>query len=83
MVTNKQVRILIDMLNKGKPLYFAAAKSGMSEKTARKYRDIGKYPSEIKNQHNRKTRKDPFEEVWDEIKTLLDTHPNSQTKQKS
>lgn len=79
MVTNQQVRILIDMLNKGKPLYFAAAKSGMSEKTARKYRDIGKYPSEIKNEHNWKTRKDPFEDVWNEIQTLLDTHPKIQS----
>ena len=38
MVTNSQVRILMKLVNKEELLKTAAAKAGMSEKTARKYR---------------------------------------------
>jgi hypothetical protein len=37
----------------------------MDEKTARKYREIGKLPSELQQEHDWRTRKDPFEEAWD------------------
>ncbi|MGD8501744.1 MAG: hypothetical protein PVJ86_13915 [Phycisphaerales bacterium] len=45
MVTDNQVRILMKLVNQEKLLKTAAAKAGMSEKTARKYRKSGKLPS--------------------------------------
>ena len=72
MVTNRQVRVLKEMLGKGKSLIVAAAKADMDEKTARKYRDLGKLPSEIKVEHTWRTREDPFSEVWKEIEEKLE-----------
>jgi hypothetical protein len=46
-------------------------KAGVDEKTARKYRRLGKLPSELATAHTWQTRKDPFEEVWHEIKSML------------
>jgi len=63
MVTDQQVRRLKMLINKEKTKAIAAAKSGMDEKTARKYIKSNKLPSEIKKQHTWKTRKDPFEET--------------------
>ena len=42
------------------PLSKAADKSGMSEKTARKYRKSGLSPNESKKAHEWRTRKDPL-----------------------
>lgn len=39
--TNRQVRLLMSLLRNGLPLQTAAAKAGMSEPTARKYRTCG------------------------------------------
>jgi hypothetical protein len=47
----------------------------MSEKTAVKYRDTGKLPSELKKEHTWRTREDPFESDWPEIKGMLETEP--------
>ena len=38
MVTDEQVRILMKLINQEQTIQKAAAKAGMSEKTARKYR---------------------------------------------
>ncbi len=58
----------------------AAAKAGMDEKTARKYRNLGKLPSEIKEPHDWRTRQDPFEEVWLEVKGKLELNPGLEAK---
>lgn len=50
----------------------AAAKAGMDEKTARKYRKLGKLPSQTKRQRTWRTRKDAFEGVWPEILEILE-----------
>jgi hypothetical protein len=50
----------------------AAAKAGMDEKTARKYRDGGKLPSQIKPVRTWRTRKDAFEEVWPGVLEILE-----------
>ena len=47
----------------------------MDEKTARKYRDTGKLPSEMKREHTWRTRKDPFENVWEKVKKILENEP--------
>ena len=65
MVTDRQVRLLKKLLQAEKTLRVAAAKSGMDEKTARKYRELGKMPSELKQKHRWRTRKDPFSDIWE------------------
>jgi hypothetical protein len=64
------------MLSEGKKLSTSAMKTGMDEKTARKYRDTGLLPSELKKEHAWRTRVDPFEEDWPEIAELLSVEPN-------
>ena len=44
----------------GEPLGRAALKAGMDEKTARKYRRLGKLPSESRQPRTWRTRPDPF-----------------------
>ena len=48
MVTDTQVRRLMKLMQMERSLALAAAKAGMDEKTARKYRDLGRLPSEVK-----------------------------------
>ena len=67
-------------LGKGKSLAASAAKADMDEKTARKYRQLGKLPSEIKVEHTWRTREDPFAEVWEEVKKKLKINPGLEAK---
>jgi len=68
------------LLNEEETLKAASLKAGMDEKTARKYRDLGKLPSQCRVEHNWKTRKDPYEDVWDEIRMKLEANPGFQAK---
>ena len=80
MVTDNQVRRLMKLIQTEKTYAIAAAKAGMDEKTARKYRRIGKLPSEIKKERTWRTRKDPFKGVWDEIKSKLEINPGLEAR---
>ena len=71
MVTDQQVRRLFKLVQTEKNFGIAAMKAGMDEKTARKYRMLGKLPSELDTAHTWRTRKNPFEDVWHEIKSML------------
>jgi len=74
MVNDLQVRRLKKMLSKGKTLEVSALVSGMDVKTARKYRELGKLPSELKRDRHWRTREDPFKDVWPEIRALLENN---------
>jgi hypothetical protein len=80
MVTDLQVRTLMKFLKQDKTLKQAALKSGMDEKTARKYRNIGRLPSQMKVNHTWRTRDNPFDDVWDEIKSSLESNAGFQAK---
>ncbi len=80
MVTNRQVRKLMTLLNQEATLSTAAAKAGMDERTARKYRRLGKLPSEVRRLHDWRTRPDPFAEVWDEVRAKLEATPGLQAQ---
>jgi hypothetical protein len=69
-------------LQEKRTLEVAAAKSGMNEKTARKYRDLGKLPSELKAERIRtwRTRENPFEEVWEMVKSFLENNSGFEAK---
>lgn len=70
----------MNLIQSGKTLALAAAKAGMDEKTARKYRDSGQLPSQSRVEHTWKTRPDPFESVWTEIKELIKPTPGLEAK---
>ena len=59
-------------------LALAAARAGMDEKTARRYRQLGKLPSEQKSPRRWRTRPDPFEEAWTEVVGFLEETPQLQ-----
>jgi hypothetical protein len=58
----------------------AAAKSGMDEKTARKYVKAGKLPSELKARRTWRTRGDPFADIWEEVRENLAVNPGLEAK---
>jgi len=81
MVTDQQVRLLMSLNEKEKSLTVAAAKAGMDRKTARKYRDCGKLPSEMRTPRTWRTRPDPFEEVWTkDVLPLLEVNQGLEAK---
>jgi len=80
MVQDRQVRKLYMLKTREKTLGAAASKSGMDEKTARKYLRSGKLPSQSKIPHTWKTRKDPFVDVWEDVRELLGTTPGLEAK---
>ncbi len=80
MVTDQQVRRLFKLNQVEKYFGIAAMKAGMDEKTARKYRGTCKLPSELKQGHTWRTREDPFEDVWDDIKSMLECNPGLEAK---
>ena len=53
----------------------AAAKTGLSRKTARKYLKSGKLPSQCQPERYWRTRSDPFESVWPEVEEILKRSP--------
>ena len=80
MVTDTQVRRLLRHMEKDQRKAIAAAQAGMSERTARKYARVQRLPSEIQAVHSWRTRTDPFEEVWDELKKRLGGAPRLEAK---
>lgn len=82
MIIDNQVRKLKKYLSHGKTLEVSSARSGMDEKTARKYRDLNKLPTAIKAARIRtwRTREDPFQEAWDIVKPFLETNEGLEAK---
>ena len=58
----------------------AAAKAGMDVKTARKYLGDGTLPSGNPADRTWRTRPDPFERVWEEIRQQVDANPGLEAK---
>lgn len=67
-------------IDKSEGIGMAAMKAGMDRKTARKYRDAGKLPSQMRAKHDWRTRTDPFAEDWDEVEKLLRRSPGLNAK---
>lgn len=80
MVTDQQVRRLFKLMQTETRQTVAAAKAGMDEKTARKYVNAGKLPSEIKTEHTWRTRTDPFDQHWEEVREKLCENPGLEAK---
>ena len=71
MVTDEQVRKLMKMNQTEVTQSVAAAKAGMSDKTARKYLRLGKLPSQNQKPRDWRTRPDVYAEIWEEIEEIL------------
>jgi hypothetical protein len=78
MISKIQYRRLFKMINEGNTLKGSAAKAGIDPKTARKYL-TNDNPLQNTN-HNWKTRKDPFEEIWPELENMLSLQPRLEAK---
>jgi len=80
LVTDKQVRRLFALVKLKDNQEIAAAKAGMDPKTARKYLRARRLPSELPQAPRRRTRVDAFEEVWGELRELLQVNPGLEAK---
>jgi len=75
MITDGKVMELRRMLARGKSLAASSRMTNMTDKTARKYRDDDRLPSQRKLPREYRTRIDPFAEVWDEVQARLEAEP--------
>ena len=79
-VSDAQVRKLMAELEKHGEIGKAAMRAGMDRKTARKFRDTGKLPSELKTPRTWRTREDPFDEDWAYVQERLAQAPELEAK---
>ena len=75
LTTDQQVRRLRRLDARGTPAAVAALRSGMDAKTARKYRRLGRLPSEVRMPHSWRTHPDPFADVWTGVVERLALNP--------
>ena len=80
MVTDRQVRRMMSLLNEGHSLQVSADKVGMDRQTARRYRLAGRLPSELRPDHGWQTREDPFVEVWPWVAEQLLLNPGLEAR---
>jgi len=80
MVTDAQVRRLKRLSKTEKTQELAAAKAGMDVKTARKYLADGGLPSELRPERAWRTRTDPFDSVWEQVRQQLEANPGLEAK---
>src|SRR6266576_5036909 len=79
MKNDHEVKLYMSERRKGSSQQVAAARAGMSERTARKYERMGKLPSELKRPHTWVTRANPFEQDWPWVVEQLERDPALQT----
>lgn len=73
-INEKQVEVFMSLRNEGKEQVSAAAKAGFSERTGRRIEKGEHLPG--KGRRRWRTRKDPFEAVWDvKVAPLLTADP--------
>jgi hypothetical protein len=75
MKKDTEIRLYLQERKKGMTQKIAAARAGVSERTARKYERAGALPSQLKRPHDWKTREDPFAEDWPWIVSELERDP--------
>ena len=80
MDTDRKVGRVWRMSNTEKTQEIAAAKIGVDLKTARKYLEARKLPSEMRAKRRWRTRKDAFADVWPEVEARLAENPGLEAK---
>ena len=79
MVKRWQVELLKRELKAGASMGEAARRAGLSQPTARKYRDLER-GAEVMSQRGGRTREDPFAEAWAGIERMLELDPGLEAK---
>jgi hypothetical protein len=72
MKNDGEVRLLIKERKKGSKQELAAARAGMSVRTARKYEHLAELPSQLSTPRTHRTRENPFAADWPWILELLE-----------
>ena len=72
MKKDAEVQLMLRERHKGRSQALAAARSGMSERTARTYEHAGALPSQRKQPRTHRTRPNPFAEDWPWIVAQLE-----------
>lgn len=75
MKKDAEVMLYMRERHKGTTQKVAAARAGMSERTARRYEKAGKSPSQLKQPRTWRTREDPFEDDWPWVVEQLERDP--------
>jgi hypothetical protein len=75
-----EIKLLLNERGKGASQKLAAARAGVSERTARKYEQAGKLPSQMKKPRTHRTRGDPFVGDWPWVEAQIRDDPALQTK---
>jgi hypothetical protein len=75
MKKDAEVLLYMRERNKGTTQAVAAARAGMSVKTAHKYERAGKLPSQVKRPHTWRSRPNPFEADWPWVVEQLERDP--------
>ncbi|AKM33224.1 integrase (plasmid) [Pandoraea faecigallinarum] len=80
MKQDGEIRLLLEERRKGTSQKLAAARTGMSERTGRKYERAGKLPSQMKTPRTHRTRTNPFLTDWPWVQAQLQRDPALQAK---
>jgi hypothetical protein len=75
MKKDAEVMLFMRERHKGTTQKVAAARAGMSERTARRYEKAGKLPSQLKQPRTWRTRENPFEDDWPWVVEQLERDP--------
>jgi len=80
MKKDGEIKLLLEERRKGASQKLAAARTGMSERTVRKYEQSGKLPSQMKAPRTHRTRQNPFAADWPWVEDQLRRDQALQTK---
>lgn len=80
MKKDGEIKLLLEERRKGASQKLAAARTGMSERTVRKYEHAGQLPSQMKQPRRHRTRENPFAGDWPWVESQLQRDPALQTK---
>ena len=80
MKKDGEIKLLLDERGKGVSQKLAAVRAGMSERTARKYEQAGKLPSQMRQPRTHRTRDDPFVDDWPWVEAQIRDDPALQAK---
>lgn len=75
MKKDAEVRLMMQERGKGRSQVLAAARAGMSERTARKYERSGVLPSQQRQPRTHRTRVNPFADDWAWVVSQLERDP--------
>jgi len=80
MITNQQYRRLMSEYAKTGKITVSALKADVDRQTARKYIQAAQGPRRLQAQHTWRTRSDPLEKVWPEVRAMLWHAPELEAK---